>query len=84
MYLKDLIETLEARDFDISSATKSHNTFVRTIADRLWEINGKITLLKRDLAANETMVKVWKESYLDQVKENVKLQAKQLAENINA
>lgn len=84
MRLNELIDALEARDWNVSSATGAHSSFVRAIADELWKVNGQMTILKRDLAANETMAKVWKESYLDQVKENVRLQAKQMAENPNA
>lgn len=74
MRLRDIIEELDRLDFQGSGAMASQVTW---FCKKLWEANAYVTCLERDKATADAMVAVWKESYLDQVRENVKLQAKQ-------
>jgi hypothetical protein len=46
-------------------------------AQKLQSLNHEVESLKFELETEQNKLMVWKESYLDQVKENVKMQAQQ-------
>ena len=77
MRLRDIIELLEKKHID----KKGLDQFdIEWYLRQLYSINSYLINLERDKASAEAMVTVWKESYLDQVRENVKLQAKAFAD----
>lgn len=73
MRLRDIIELLEKKYIDEKGLDRID---VEWYLRQLYSVNSYLIDLERDKAAAEAMVTVWKESYLDQVRENVKLQAK--------
>lgn len=75
MRLRDIIEELDRLDIQGSGAMASQVTW---FCKKLWEADAYYTKLERDKASAEAMTTVWKESYLDQVRENIKLQAEQI------
>lgn len=73
MRLRDILELLDKKYFDKKGLDYYDlEWFLR----ELHKINGTVVQLERDKASAEAMATVWKESYLDQVRENVRLQAK--------
>ena len=78
MRLIDILKLLDKKYFDKKGLDDYE---LEWYLRELHKINGAVVQLERDKASAEAMVTVWKESYLDQVKENVKLQAKVLADS---
>ena len=77
MRLRDILELLDKKYFDKKGLDYYDlEWFLR----ELHKINGAVVQLERDKASAEAMATVWKESYLDQVRENVRLQAKAFAD----
>lgn len=77
MRLRDILELLDKKYFDKKGLDYYDlEWFLR----ELHKINGAVVQLERDEAAAKAMATVWKESYLDQVRENVRLQAKAFAD----
>ena len=77
MRLIDILKLLDKKYFDKKGL---ENYELEWYLRELHKINGAVVQLERDEAAAKAMATVWKESYLDQVRENVKLQAKALAD----
>jgi hypothetical protein len=78
MRLIDILKLLDKKYFDKKGLDDYE---LEWYLKELHKINGAVVQLERDEAAAKAMATVWKESYLDQVKENVKLQAKVLADS---
>lgn len=77
MRLRDILELLDKKYFDKKGLDYYDlEWFLR----ELHKVNAVVVQLERDEAAAKAMATVWKESYLDQVRENVKLQAKAFAD----
>lgn len=74
MRLSDIIEMM---DQDYTSKKSIDDYRLAWYLKELWKFNAVVVQLERDEAAAKAMATVWKEAYLDQVRENVKLQAKQ-------
>ena len=73
MRLRDIIEMMDKK----YSERKGLDDYeLEWYLKELWKLNVVVVQLERDEAAAKAMATVWKESYLDQVRENVKLQAK--------
>lgn len=77
MRLIDILKLLDKKYFDKKGLDDYE---LEWYLRELHKINGAVVQLERDEAAAKAMATVWKESYLDQVKENVKLQAKAFAD----
>ena len=77
MRLSDIIKLLDKKYFDKKGLDDYE---LEWYLRELHKINGDVVQLERDKASAETMATVWKESYLDQVRENVRLQAKAFAD----
>lgn len=77
MRLRDILELLDKKYFDKKGLDYYDlEWFLR----ELYKVNATVVQLERDEAAAKAMATVWKEAYLDQVRENVKLQAKAFAD----
>ena len=77
MRLRDILREMDKKYFD----KKGLDFYELDVYLReLHKINGAVVQLERDEAAAKAMATVWKESYLDQVRENVRLQAKAYAD----
>jgi hypothetical protein len=77
MRLRDILREMDKKYFD----KKGLDFYELDVYLReLHKINGAVVQLERDEAAAKAMATVWKEAYLDQVRENVKLQAKAFAD----
>jgi ribonucleotide reductase alpha subunit len=77
MRLRDILREMDKKYFD----KKGLDFYELDVYLReLHKVNADIVQLERDKASAEAMVAVWKESYLDQVRENVRLQAKAYAD----
>ena len=77
MRLIDILKLLDKKYFDKKGLDDYE---LEWYLRELHKINGAVVQLERDEAAAKAMATVWKESYLDQVRENVKLQAKSFAD----
>ena len=77
MRLIDILKLLDKKYFDKKGLDDYE---LEWYLKELHKINGAVVQLERDEAAAKAMATVWKESYLDQVRENVKLQAKAFAD----
>jgi hypothetical protein len=76
MRLRDILREMDKKYFD----KKGLDFYELDVYLReLHKVNADIVQLERDKASAEAMATVWKEAYLDQVRENVKLQAKVFA-----
>ena len=77
MRLRDIIEMMDKK----YSERKGLDDYeLEWYLKELWKLNAVVVQLERDEAAAKAMATVWKESYLDQVRENVRLQAKSFAD----
>ena len=77
MRLRDIVEMMDKK----YSERKGLDDYeLEWYLKELWKVNAAVVQLERDEAAAKAMATVWKESYLDQVRENVKLQAKAFAD----
>ncbi len=77
MRLIDILKLLDKKYFDKKGLDDYE---LEWYLRELHKINGAVVQLERDKASAEAMATVWKESYLDQVRENVRLQAKAFAD----
>jgi hypothetical protein len=82
MRLPEIIDALEARDWNASNETGGHDAFVKAIVRQLWSINGQLINMKHDLVAAESACEMWKQSFSEQVKYNIQMQAENMVRDI--
>jgi len=71
--LYEIMDLLEARNFDVPSRNETHKDFILSITEILWDIRSQVMDTEESLVASESMVKTLQIIARDEYKENALL-----------